>query len=162
MPDQQPQPTDLGSTSRKWMWLGLLTVAVLVAIVIAWRGAGLFLVMVAPPNAPIPSDAQEISHESPYDGRDTWTYIVPHDVPYSLDFYKSESATCDTAPACSSSSPECGQLKVQCLGTLMVSGVNILWQVDIVPIGIAGQESEWTLQRLIDWSGTADTLPELP
>ncbi|MAU10837.1 MAG: hypothetical protein CL607_13515 [Anaerolineaceae bacterium] len=159
MPQDQPsEPLSL----RGWLLLGFLIAAIIVAIIIAVRGTGLFLVMIAPPSAPLPNEVEEIAHESPYFGRDTWTYVVSRNLGDALAFYETQSATCITEPVCALASDECNQLKAQCRGTIHVSEVNILWRADIVPIGTAGLETQWTVQRLIDWSGTAQNLTELP
>lgn len=163
MTDETPQdPPSEPLSLRGWLLLGFLIIVIILAIIVAVRGAGVFLMMLSPPSAPLPNDAQELNHESPFFGRDTWIYVVSGNLADALAFYETQSATCITEPVCASASSACDQLKAQCQGMIPASGINVLWRVDIVPIGTAGKETQWTLQRLIDWSGTAQNLTELP
>lgn len=123
-----------------WAMLIIAVAAVLAALYIGTRVIGVLYALAAPPSAPLPSDARELSHTSKGYGEDSWVYQTDHSVCEVAEFYIEQGGQC---------SP-CAET-VTCDGGNDFSIFAMRWNADIAT-GEGGQ-THIDILRQVSWSG---------
>ncbi|MEQ8677574.1 MAG: hypothetical protein RLP44_13745 [Aggregatilineales bacterium] len=89
------------STSRRWggmFGIILLATILVIAGVIGFQLLGILYGLIFPPDAPLPDDATEISHENLAYGSDRWVYGTDTDGCALVEFYVANDGLCVVAP----------------------------------------------------------------
>jgi hypothetical protein len=150
--------TEAQQPRRRGCSLGLITAALIVAVLALYVGFQVISVLygiIMPPLPPVPGSARETSHESSDYGIDRWTYITPSEVCGLLLYYETSGGVCEAAPG------QCGRTGTdqveapavaQCSGEVPFSIFTMRWSAALY--GGEGQETELDLSREVYWIGT--------
>ena len=107
--DNQSEPTtsdsqlndEEHSTSRHWggmFGITLLAIVLIVAGIIGFQLLGILYGLIFPPDAPLPDDVFEMSHENLAYGSDRWLYGTNIDGCALVEFYVANDGECVVTP----------------------------------------------------------------
>lgn len=139
---------------RTLLLIGLAVATVIVALVIALELFGIVGGLVFMADAPLPDDAQEVSHRNLAYGADEWLYRTRLTVDELVDFYESHGAMCREERAVIG--PESHMI---CVGIDEVSVFGVRWEMQVERFQ---QVTTFDLRREMLWSGPAPQATTAP
>lgn len=156
-PEQAPvEATDADAVSEDdgrfpWALLAGLGVVLVIVLVFGFRLMGALLVVLFPPNPPLPANVIEQAHQHLTHGVDQWVYTVMADGETVLNFYREQGGECITVRLPQSDivgAPE--RLGWRCRVQEPYAAFAWRWQADVLP-----QRDLTTLRltRTIYWDG---------
>jgi hypothetical protein len=154
--------------SWKFPWLLILLAVILVlALVIGTQVIGVLVAILAPPEPPVPADAQQLSHSSQEQGVDEWVYGSDTNACEIVNFYRENNGVCVVDPVwCfddQNLAPRAGsgwQPVATCSADVTFSIFVMRWYAEISAGHADGGQTHIELSREISWSGSLP--PENP
>ncbi len=155
-------------SSRKFPWLlVLLGVILVLALVIGTQVIGVLVAILSPPEPPLPTGAQQLSHVSVEHGIDEWVYGSDMNACEVVSFYYENDGICVVEPVwCFDDqklAPRAGggwQPVATCSADMTFSIFAMRWRAIISAGHADGGQTHVELSREISWSGALP--PENP
>lgn len=163
----EPTVSSPAQSSQRVFWFLLaLGVSLILALVVGRRVVGVLYSIVAPPDAPLPTDTREISHTSAAYGVDEWVYGTDQNACELVSFYIDQQGECRIAPnACSETNfgatePTPGEHVARCTGVIPFSIFTMRWEAIIATNYVVDGRTHFRLLREIFWTGQAPPNPQ--
>ncbi len=154
---------DLHPTPRRWsgmLGISVLTIVLIVAAVIGIQLLTIIYALIFPPDAPLPDDVVEISHENLAYGVDKWLYGTSIDGCALVEFYVTNGGDCVVAPGvCGTSGFENvspGQQSIAtCDGQIEFSIFSMHWSTNIASGYSIEPITRFNVEQEISWFGSS-------
>jgi len=149
------------------LMLVLLVFILLLSVYIGIQLFGVLFGMIFPPDAPVPSDVVELSHDNLAYGVDDWLYGTTQNGCEVVQFYIEQDGVCDVPPGvCGTGaffSPNgASQNLGSCYADVEFSIFTMRWNVEIAT-GYGGDSlTKFRLKREIFWIGTPPSESAVP
>lgn len=153
---------DMHPTPRRWggmLGISLLAIVLVVAAIIGIQLLTIIYALLFPPDAPLPADVVEISHENLAYGVDKWLYGTSMDGCALVEFYLTHGGECVVAPGvCGTSGFENvspGQQSIAtCDGQVGFSIFSMHWSANIASGYSIEPITRFNLEQEISWFST--------
>lgn len=151
--------------------LGLVAIALLLALFIGTQVIGVLYNIVVPPQPPLPEGITQLDYTSTAYGVDTWVYGTEQNACEVVRFYEANGATCrmsafwclDERDTSSFETTGQGQNVAQCVGSTDFSLFVMRWNATIATNYLSDGVTHFNLSREILWGGmSATSTPPAP
>ncbi len=125
----------------------------LLTLLIGPRVLGILTGIVAPPEPPLPSQADLVNYELPVHGVDRWQYTTGENLCQLIAFYRPLATQCPVLPLDCGGTAQDSDFMAACYGDVEFSIFAMRWQLRVPLRSVGGPPLHFEVWRDVYWNG---------